>query len=42
MISDKNANTMEWLLQREFWGHKGAMLWAPVIVGSGIFRVDKL
>ena len=34
MISDKNANTMKWLLRREFWEHKGAMFWAPVIVGA--------
>ncbi|MBW8897652.1 MAG: hypothetical protein JF619_05960, partial [Massilia sp.] len=34
MISDKNANTMKWLLRREFWEHKGAMFWAPLIVGA--------
>ncbi len=26
-------NTMKWLIRREFWEHKGALLWAPVIVG---------
>jgi ABC-2 type transport system permease protein len=25
--------TMKWLLRREFWEHKGALLWAPVVVG---------
>ena len=34
MISDKNANTMKWLLRREFWEHKGSMFWAPLIVGA--------
>ena len=29
-----NSNTMKWLLKREFWEHKGAMFWAPLIVGS--------
>ena len=29
-----NTNTMKWLLKREFWEHKGAMFWAPLIVGS--------
>ena len=27
-------NTMKWLLRREFWEHKGAMFWAPVIAAS--------
>lgn len=26
-------NTMTWLLRREFWEHKGAFFWAPVVVG---------
>ena len=26
--------TMQWLVRREFWEHKGALLWAPVIVGA--------
>jgi len=26
--------TMKWLLRREFWEHKGAMAWAPAIVGA--------
>jgi ABC-2 type transport system permease protein len=34
MITDKTADTMKWLLRREFWEHKGSMLWAPVIVGA--------
>jgi ABC-2 type transport system permease protein len=25
-------NTMKWLLRREFWEHKGALLWAPLTV----------
>ena len=25
--------TMKWLLQREFWEHKGAFFWAPIAVG---------
>jgi ABC-2 type transport system permease protein len=24
--------TMKWLLQREFWEHKGAFFWAPVVI----------
>lgn len=24
--------TMKWLLRREFWEHKGSMLWAPIVV----------
>ena len=27
-------NTMKWLLRREFWEHKGALMWAPVVVGT--------
>ncbi|HEX8609886.1 MAG TPA: hypothetical protein VF800_01175, partial [Telluria sp.] len=26
-------NTMTWLLRREFWEHKGAFFWAPLILG---------
>jgi ABC-2 type transport system permease protein len=26
--------TMKWLLRREFWEHKGAMFWAPVVVSA--------
>jgi ABC-2 type transport system permease protein len=26
--------TMKWLLRREFWEHKGAMFWAPVVAGA--------
>lgn len=26
-------NTMKWLVRREIWEHKGAVLWAPVITG---------
>ncbi|HWJ93709.1 MAG TPA: hypothetical protein VNT33_03240, partial [Telluria sp.] len=29
--------TMKWLLRREFWEHKGAMFWAPVVVASLMF-----
>ncbi|PWF46808.1 hypothetical protein [Massilia glaciei] len=25
--------TMKWLLRREFWEHKGALVWAPIVVG---------
>ncbi len=25
---------MKWLLRREFWEHKGAMLWAPIVAGT--------
>ncbi len=28
--------TMKWLLQREFWEHKGSMFWAPVVVGAAM------
>ncbi len=34
MNTNNNANTMKWLLRREFWEHKGSMFWAPLIVGS--------
>ena len=27
-------NTFPTLLKREFWEHKGGMLWAPVVVGG--------
>lgn len=30
--------TMKWLLRREFWEHKGSMLWAPVVL-AGIMLV---
>lgn len=26
--------TMKWLLRREFWEHKGAMFWAPVVAAA--------
>jgi ABC-2 type transport system permease protein len=26
--------TMKWLIRREFWEHKGALLWAPLIGGA--------
>ena len=29
-------NEMYWLVKREFWEHRGAFLWTPVIVG-GVF-----
>jgi ABC-2 type transport system permease protein len=28
--------TMKWLLQREFWEHKGSMFWAPIVVGAAM------
>ena len=28
--------TMKWLVQREFWEHKGAIFWAPIVVASAI------
>ncbi len=27
-------NTFKWLLQREYWEHKGAFFWAPLVVGA--------
>ena len=27
-------NTFTWLLKREYWEHRGAFFWAPVIVGT--------
>ena len=32
-------NTMKWLLQREFWEHKGAFFWAPVVVAAALVRL---
>ena len=32
--ANMSANTMTWLLRREFWEHKGSMFWAPVVVGA--------
>jgi ABC-2 type transport system permease protein len=29
-----NANTMKWLLKREFWEYKGSMFWAPLVVAA--------
>lgn len=29
-------NAMKWLLKREFWEHKGAFFWAPVVVASAL------
>ena len=26
--------TMKWLLQRELWEHKGALMWAPIVAGA--------
>ena len=26
--------TMKWLLRREFWEHKGAMMWAPLVAAA--------
>lgn len=28
--------TMKWLVQREFWEHKGAIFWAPIVVAGAI------
>ncbi len=30
------AKTFGWLLRREFWEYRGAMLWAPVLVGAAM------
>ncbi|MGB9989339.1 hypothetical protein [Pseudoduganella rhizocola] len=27
-------NTMKWLVKREFWEHKGMLLWAPLAIGA--------
>jgi ABC-2 type transport system permease protein len=32
--STMKSTTMKWLLQREFWEHKGSMFWAPLIVAG--------
>ncbi|MCS0582694.1 hypothetical protein NX784_13925 [Massilia pinisoli] len=34
MKTNHYADTMQWLLRREFWEHKGSMFWAPLIVGA--------
>ncbi|KQV52464.1 hypothetical protein [Massilia sp. Root335] len=34
MNTTTSADTMKWLLRREFWEHKGSMFWAPLIVGT--------
>jgi Kef-type K+ transport system membrane component KefB len=34
MSTNNGADTMKWLLRREFWEHKGSMFWAPLIVGA--------
>lgn len=34
MKTNHYADTMKWLLRREFWEHKGSMFWAPLIVGA--------
>lgn len=31
--------TMKWLLRREFWEHKGAMLWAPIVAAGLILLI---
>jgi ABC-2 type transport system permease protein len=28
--------TMKWLLQREFWEHKGAFFWAPIVIATAL------
>ena len=28
-----NAATMKWLIRREFWEHKGSLLWTPAAFG---------
>lgn len=33
MNTMKNLKIMEWLIRREFWEHKGMILWAPVRLG---------
>lgn len=30
-------NTMKWLIRREFWEHRGGLLWAPVVVAALLF-----
>lgn len=35
-------NTMKWLMRREFWEHKGALLWAPVVAAVLIFAMFSL
>ncbi|MFN7212559.1 MAG: hypothetical protein ACK5US_06440, partial [Lysobacteraceae bacterium] len=37
-------NTFATLLKREFWEHKGGMLWAPVVVGGimGLFAAGSM
>ena len=32
-------NTMKWLLRREFWEHKGAMFWAPLVAAALMFSI---
>lgn len=31
--------TMKWLLRREFWEHKGAMAWAPLVAAGAILAL---
>lgn len=30
-------NTMKWLIKREFWEHKGAFVWTPLVIGAITF-----
>jgi len=35
-MKTNKLHTMRWLIQREFWEHKGAFLWAPLILGAAM------
>jgi ABC-2 type transport system permease protein len=35
-------NTMKWLIKREFWEHKGAFVWTPLVVGAIAFLLGAM
>lgn len=40
-MKTSSANTLFWLVKREFWEHRGGFFWAPVITG-GVFLLLNL
>src|ERR1035437_3046805 len=35
-------NTMKWLIKREFWEHKGAFVWTPLVIGAITFLLGAM
>ena len=36
---NKPMHTLQWLIKREFWEHKGSLFWTPIVIGAAMIAL---